>query len=57
MKEELRLLWNQPDKAAAEKLLLDWSARAKVSGIRMLKKFANTLLAHRTGILVLNCIS
>jgi transposase len=51
MKEELRLLWDQPNKAAAEKLLLDWTAKAKVSGIQMLKKFANTLLAHRSGIL------
>jgi transposase len=51
MKEELRLLWDQPDKAAAEKLLEDWTAKAKVSGIQMLKKFANTLLAHRSGIL------
>jgi len=51
MKEELRRLWDQPDKAAAEKQLGDWVARAKASGIRMLMKFANTLLAHRTGIL------
>ena len=51
MKEELRLLWNQPDKVTAEKHLTAWVAKAKASGIQMLKKFANTLLAHRTGIL------
>jgi len=51
MKEDLRQLWNQPDKAAAERFLRDWIARAEASGIRMLKKFAQTLAAHRTGIL------
>ncbi len=51
MKEELRLLWDQPDKATAEKHLTAWVARARASGIQMLRKFANTLLAHRTGIL------
>jgi len=51
MKEELRLLWDQPDKATAEKHLTAWVARARASGIRMLRKFANTLLAHRSGIL------
>jgi len=51
LKEDLRQLWNKPDKAAAERFLLDWIARAEASGIRMLKKFAQTLAAHRTGIL------
>ena len=51
MKEELRLLWDQADKAAAEKHLATWVARARASGIQMLRKFANTLLAHRSGIL------
>lgn len=51
MKEELRLLWNQTDKAAAESYLQDWIARAQVSGIQMLMKFAKTLLTHRAGIL------
>lgn len=51
MKEDLRLLWNQPDKATASAHLDDWISRAEVSGIRMLKDFANTLKAHRTGIL------
>ncbi len=51
MKEDLRLLWSLPDKAAAEAHLDDWIARAVSSGIRMLKDFANTLRAHRRGIL------
>ena len=51
MKEDLRLLWSLPDKAAAEAHLDDWIARAVSSGIRMLKDFANTLQAHRRGIL------
>jgi transposase len=51
MKEELRLLWDQPDKAVAEKHLTAWVAKARASGIQMLRKFANTLLAHRSGIL------
>ena len=51
LKEDLRQLWNKPDKAAAERFLLDRIARAEASGIRMLKKFAQTLAAHRTGIL------
>jgi transposase len=51
MKDELRQLWNQPGKAAARKFLLDWMKRAEVSGITLLKKFAHTLAAHKTGIL------
>jgi len=51
MKEELRLLWSQPDKATAEAFLTDWINRATLSGVRMLMKFAKTLAAHRTGIL------
>ncbi len=51
MKEDLRLLWNKPEKAAAQAHLDDWISRAEVSGIRMLKDFANTLKTHRAGIL------
>jgi transposase len=51
MKEDLRLLWSQPNKAAAETHLLDWIARAKSSGIRILKDFANMLTVHSRGIL------
>ena len=51
MKEDLRTLWNQPDKPTATKRLDDWVKRAEVSGIRMLQRFAKTLSAHRSGIL------
>jgi transposase len=51
LKEDLRQLWKQPHKQAAKKFLLDWVFLAGSSGIAMLKKFARTLAAHRTGIL------
>jgi transposase len=51
MKEDLRQIWDQQDKAAAEVFLDDWIARARRSGIRMLQKFAETLVQHRQGIL------
>ena len=43
MKEDLRQIWNQKDKPAAEVFLDDWMACARVSGIRRLQKFAETL--------------
>jgi transposase len=51
MKEHLRLLWTMPDKDSAEDHLDDWIATADASGINMLKKFADTLRNHRSGIL------
>lgn len=51
MKEDLRLLWCQNGKRAAGKFLKDWIARAEVSEVRMLVKFAQTLRTHRRGIL------
>lgn len=51
MKEDLRLLWSQANKASAEAHLQDWIARAETSGVRMLKDFANTLRTHKRGIL------
>ena len=51
MKEDLRQVWEQVDKAAAQRVLNDWIRRAEGSGIRMLKKFANTLATHRNQIL------
>jgi transposase len=51
MKEELGLVWKQPDKTTARVFLNDWIARAEVSGVRMLQKFAKTLAIHREGIL------
>lgn len=51
MKEELRWFWNQSDKASAERFLTSWMDRARASGISMLKRFANTLSAHKSGLL------
>ena len=51
LKEQLRQLWNQPDKRTARAFLRDWIALAQASGIRMLINFAKTLALHREGIL------
>lgn len=51
MKEDLRQLWEQPDRQAAQRVLDGWIRRAESSGIRMLKKFAHTLAAHYNQIL------
>jgi len=51
LKEDLRQLWSQPNKKAAENFLYDWIYRAGCSKIPILMRFATTLAAHRTGIL------
>jgi transposase len=51
MKEDLRRLWSFPSKQKAESFRFDWAGRAWTSGIPMLSKFADTLMAHRAGIL------
>jgi transposase len=51
MKEQLRLLWSQPDKRTAGTFLTGWIRLANITGIRMLMNFAKTLAAHRRGIL------
>jgi transposase len=51
MKEDLRQIWEQPDKATAGRLLQDWIRRAEASGIKLLHKFAGTLAKYRKGIL------
>lgn len=50
-KEDLRQIWTQPNKRTARRVLRDWLARARVSGVRMLVKFADTLEDHQKGIL------
>lgn len=50
LKEDLKLLWEMGSKENAKKFLGKWVAKAFASKIPRLKKFANTLLAHRTGI-------
>jgi len=51
LKEELSQLWLQNTRKKAEKFLTSWAKRAWATTIVELRKFANTLLAHRTGIL------
>lgn len=51
LKEDLRELWNQPDKACAAAHLDFWILQAEWSGVRILMQFAKTLAAHRSGIL------
>lgn len=51
LKEELRELWRQADKGAAERYLEGWIERARESNIRQLVQFATTLERHREGIL------
>jgi transposase len=51
LKEDLRQIWEQPDRRTARAVLRDWLARARASGIRMLAQFADTLEAHQEGVL------
>lgn len=51
LKEDLRQIWSQPNKRTARRVLRDWIARARVSGIRLLVQFAATLEEHQEGIL------
>jgi transposase len=51
LKEDLRQIWSQPNKRTARKVLRDWLARARASGIGMLRQFADTLAEHQEGIL------
>lgn len=51
MREDLRRVWEQSDRSAAQRVLDDWIRRAESSGIHRLIQFAHTLAAHRSGIL------
>ena len=51
MKDDLRRVWEQPNKRAARRVLMAWIRRAETSGIHMLIKFAHTLAGHRNQIL------
>ena len=51
LKEELRQLYRQENRAAAASLLDDWCTRADKSGIGILCDMAATLRRHRDGIL------
>ena len=51
LKEDLRQIWSQPNKRTARRVLRDWLARARASGIRILIQFAATLEEHQEGVL------
>jgi transposase len=51
LKEDLRQIWMQPNKPTARRLLRDWLARARASGVQMLAQFADTLEEHQEGVL------
>jgi len=51
LKEDLRQIWTQPNKRMARRVLRDWLARARASGVRMLVQFATTLEEHQEGVL------
>jgi transposase len=51
LKEDLRQIWMQANLRAARKILRDWLARARASGISMLVKFAATMEEYQEGIL------
>jgi transposase len=51
LKEDLRQLWSQTSKSAAERFLNGWVRRAESAGITMLQEFAKTLQRFRLGIL------
>jgi transposase len=51
LKEDLRQIWSQPNKRTARRVLRDWLARARASGLRMLIQFAATLEEHQEGVL------
>ena len=51
LKEDLRQIWTQLFKRDARRILRDWLARARASGIRMLMQFADTLEEHQEGVL------
>jgi transposase len=51
LKEELRLLWQQPDTMTAERFLTHWSNKARATTLQPLIKFCNMLMGHRSGVL------
>jgi transposase len=56
LKEDLRQLWGQVNKRTARRVLKDWLARARASGIEILSQLADTLEEYQEGILAYyNC--
>ena len=50
LKEDLRQLWSQVNRAAAEEFLTSWCQRAESTGITVLKTMAKTLRGYRTAV-------
>lgn len=50
LKEQLREIWMQTDRKAAELVLLDWVNQAGESKVPQLMRMASTVMAYRTGI-------
>jgi transposase len=51
LKEDLRQIWTQANKRTARRVLRDWLARARASGIALLVQMAATLEEYQEGIL------
>ena len=51
LKEELHRIWEQPDMSRGVEVFDEWVKMAEISGVGMLVRFAQTLRAHREGIL------
>lgn len=49
LKEKLRLLWDEPNRSSANRLLNEWCGEADASGVRELKRMAKTVRDHRRG--------
>ena len=51
LKDDLRRFWDQPGKAFATTFLDGWIRRTRASGIEIRQQMAQTLAAHRSGLL------
>ncbi len=51
LKEDLRQFWDQPNKKKAKVFLNDWVKRSRCTKIPILIKMANTIAAHKSGLL------
>lgn len=51
LKEDLRQLWEQANRVAADLFLDRWCQQADATGIRRLQKLAKTMRTHRNGLL------
>lgn len=51
LKEDLRQIWRQPNKRTARQVLTEWLAKARASGVGILRRFADTLEEHKEGVL------